>query len=105
MAQSKKRTTSSKITRSGISKGSRGGAARGDYERGFVPPVRRNCGTMAVHHRLLESSPNYRARQVELERATSARLRESGNARTTILTIPVVVHVVHNTAAQNISAA
>jgi Pregnancy-associated plasma protein-A len=71
-----------------------------------VPPVRRRCGTMAVHSRLLESDPNFRQRLVDLEHVTSRRmfagLIHRGGAPTAI---PVVVHVVYNTAAENISVA
>ena len=68
-----------------------------------TPPSRRQCGTMAVHNRLLETSPSYRARQVALERAFRSRLVAGARRRETILTIPVVVHVVYKTKAQKIT--
>ena len=65
---------------------------------------RRQCGTMQAHFRLLEVDPGFRARQAALEHATIARM-----ARATIpwkvVTIPTVVHVVHNSPAENISDA
>jgi len=67
-------------------------------------PRRRTCGTMAVHHRLLEQDPGFRARQMALEHATMRRMA-AGAARVGVTTIPVVVHVVYNTASENISKA
>jgi len=66
---------------------------------------RRMCGTMAVHHRLLETDPSFRRRQMELESATARRMMTSAVARPGITTLPVVVHVVYNKAAENISLA
>ena len=69
------------------------------------PPPRRTCGTMQVHLRLLEMHPEFRLRQAEIEQATRRRLAMRQDARKGIVTIPVVVHVVYNTAAENISDA
>ncbi len=69
-----------------------------------APPKRRMCGCMEVHHRLLESDPNFRRRQMDLEHATMARMTMT-RARAGITIIPVVVHVVYKTAAENISVA
>jgi hypothetical protein len=68
---------------------------------------RRKCGTMQVHMWLLESHPEFRVRQAELERSTTQRMQLGARAfaRTTPYRIPVVVHVVHRTAAEKISAA
>jgi len=67
-------------------------------------PGRRRCGVMDVHRRLLSTSPEYVAARSYLENATTQYVAEqrrfSGVAR-----IQVVVHVVWNTAAQNISQA
>ena len=67
-------------------------------------PSRRTCGAMVVHNRLVESDPGYRTRLAALESATSARLSAAFVAPKKV-TIPVVVHVVYNTAAENISMA
>ena len=67
-------------------------------------PVRRRCGTMQVHHRLLEMDPDFRARQAELERRTHSRLAERAPLRQTITTVPVVVHVLYKTAAEKITS-
>ena len=66
---------------------------------------RRTCGAMAVHHRLLELDPNFRMRQAQLENATAMRMSlgvKALRAAATPITIPVVVHVVYKTAAENI---
>jgi hypothetical protein len=60
---------------------------------------------MQVHFRLLEEFPAFRQRQVALEHAVNARLRTAVAARAAPFKIQVVVHVVHNTAAEKISQA
>ncbi|MEU4392950.1 M43 family zinc metalloprotease [Kribbella sp. NPDC023855] len=80
--------------------GGGGGAGGGGQEH----PQRRQCGVMEVHRRLLSTSPEYVAARSALENATTQYVageqRFSGVAQ-----IQVVVHVVWNTAAQNISQA
>ncbi|MEO3807532.1 zinc metalloprotease [Sphaerisporangium sp. B11E5] len=59
-------------------------------------PARDLCGTMLVHRRLLNESSTYRSRRALIE--NRALLYERGRlapARTGVVTIPVVVHVVH----------
>ncbi|PVH79336.1 hypothetical protein DL98DRAFT_655459 [Cadophora sp. DSE1049] len=76
----------------------------GDHVR---PKQRRTCGTMDQHRRLAHLSPEYRCRrrQIELEtRDFTARFGGEG-LRTGVVRIPVVVHVVYNTDAQNVSDA
>lgn len=68
-------------------------------------PLRRQCGTMQCHHRLLEMHPEFRHRQIELEHATARRMMAREVLRVGITTIPVVVHVVYNTPSEKISAA
>lgn len=68
---------------------------------------RRTCATMDEHRRLAHLYPEYRRRrrQIELEtREFIARYPAEG-LRTGVVRIPVVVHVVWNTAAQNVSDA
>ena len=70
------------------------------------PPTVRTCGTMTVHERLLRSDPEYRRLRIVSENHHfEFRLRRGLNERVGITRIPVVVHVVYNTAAQNISDA
>src|SRR5262249_47526465 len=71
----------------------------------FSLPPRRTCGTMQVHHRLLETHPAFRLRQGLLEHATATRLGAGVPFRTGTVTIPVVVHVVYHAAVENISTA
>ncbi len=77
-----------------------GGGGNGDDSQ----PDRRTCGTMIVHERLLRSDPTYLAARSDSEnRAFQYALRPQFLGRTGITVIPVVVHVVFNGAAQNIS--
>ena len=65
---------------------------------------RRQCGTMQVHFRLLETDPNFRQKQVDLEHATARRMMSFEARRKALTVIPVVVHVVYNAKSENISA-
>nr|BFE36819.1 zinc metalloprotease [Actinomadura rugatobispora] len=72
----------------------------------FQPPSRDLCGTMLVHRRLLNQSMTYRAQRSAIEnRALQYERGRRLEAITDIVTIPVVVHVVHDPRApeQNIS--
>ena len=73
--------------------------------RAAATPPRRQCGAMSAHYRLLETDPNFRQRQVDLEHLCARRLMPGAALRPGITTIPVVVHVVYNAASENISAA
>jgi hypothetical protein len=69
-------------------------------------PIKRTCGVMFEHRRLLSEDPAYVAARSRIE--TLAREYKLGlrtSARVGITRIPVVVHVVWKTAAQNISEA
>ncbi len=79
-----------------------GGGGGGDSG---VPQVRK-CGTMDVHRRLLSTNAEYARRRDDIEIET-LRFETSATSslRTGITRIPVVVHVVWNTPAQNISDA
>ena len=69
-------------------------------------PTTRDCGTMPVHERLLRTDPDYaRRRTISENRHFQFRLQRGIVARTGVTRIPVVVHVVHRTAAENISEA
>ena len=58
---------------------------------------------MQAHFRLLETDPDFRARQVDLERAFLSRMRAAFVARAAPYRINVVVHVVYNSDEENIS--
>jgi len=66
--------------------------------------AQRTCGTMEVHERLLQTDPNYAKNRAAIEDFTRD-YRLLGAAKVGVVSIPVVVHVVWNTFAQNISAA
>jgi len=84
--------------------GGGGGGAGGQGEP--EPPRRRTCGALDVHRRLLIESAEYRTARAAIENATLARMALAPEARFAgVARIPMVVHVVWNTAAQNISDA
>jgi hypothetical protein len=73
-----------------------------------VIPSRRLCGTMVTHSRLLETDSNFRQRQHDLEHRTDEMMAfgmEDAAFAAATKTVQVVVHVVYNTAAENISTA
>jgi hypothetical protein len=66
----------------------------------------RRCGAMPVHHRLLAESAEYREARAAIENATLSFLAADADERFPgVAYVPVVVHVVYNTDAQNISEA
>jgi hypothetical protein len=86
--------------------GGNGGNGGGDANIGPATPRVRKCATMDVHRRLLSTNPEYARLRDQIE--IHAQGYESGavsSPRTGITRIPVVVHVVWNTAEQNISDA
>ena len=68
-------------------------------------PRGRRCGTMSAFYRLIERHPDYRTRLVALEGVVARRMRMARPRRVGPITIPVVVHVVYRTAAENVSVA
>jgi Pregnancy-associated plasma protein-A len=70
-------------------------------------PRRRTCAHMVVHELLAETHPEYRERRLEAEAETRKSVDSGQAMRVTakLITIPVVVHVVHHTAEENISDA
>ena len=84
-----------------------GGGMGGDGggQGGGTPQVR-TCATMDVHRRLLNEDPSYARVRADIENLAGLYEGDSGIAgRSGVTQIPVVVHVVWNTAAQNISDA
>jgi hypothetical protein len=71
------------------------------------PPRRRACAHMVVHELLAETQPDYRRYRLEAEQSTRENLASGEAARVadTLVTIPVVVHIVHATEEENISDA
>lgn len=68
-------------------------------------PTTRNCATMELLERQLKADPAMLQRRNAIEAFTEKSLQSKTNQRTGVITIPVVVHVVYNTTAQNISDA
>jgi PKD repeat protein len=74
-----------------------------------VPP-HRTCGTMDYHNYLMQTRKNYVADYVQYNQMIDQYIQNNqatlnATARTSNITIPVVIHVLYNTAAQNISDA
>src|SRR5688500_8465325 len=79
---------------------------RGRFSMPNGHPTHRNCGAQIEHRRLLNEDPAYAAARARIE--TTAWEYKTGaraSARVGITRIPVVVHVVWNTQAQNLSDA
>ena len=93
--------------------GGMGGGDGGDGDGGMSndggearTPQVRTCATMEVHRELLSRFPEYARARDEIEnQALAFQLREGAALRPGVTRIPVVVHVVWNTAAQNIADA
>ncbi len=85
--------------------GQAGGAGMSGADGRTEYPTQRQCGVMDVHRRLLSTSPEYAANRVGArdrdDRTTSPASNVSAGSRAS----RVVVHVVWNTNAQNISQA
>ncbi|MCB0797214.1 MAG: hypothetical protein KDB85_06300, partial [Chitinophagales bacterium] len=65
----------------------------------------RQCGAMEVDARLRLEDPNYAARMEAIEAFTQEYIANEAGGTRTVVTIPTVVHVVYNTASENISDA
>jgi hypothetical protein len=61
------------------------------------------CGTMPVHRRLLDAYPSYGLARAAIEDYTFDQLAADIAPRETVLTIPVVVHVVWRDPVENIA--
>lgn len=69
-------------------------------------PTRRTCACVASHFAVMDKFPDLRAKMAMNEAHTNVALRRGTSAfRSGITTIPVVVHVIHRTARENISDA
>jgi Pregnancy-associated plasma protein-A len=73
----------------------------------MAPPKRRTCAQQVVHELLAETDPGYRARRLKAEEDVRRAINSGLAMRTAakLITLPVVVHVVYRTAAENISDA
>ncbi|MGB3019547.1 MAG: M43 family zinc metalloprotease [Ignavibacteria bacterium] len=66
-------------------------------------PQSRNCSTMEVLDRLMKEDPDYQERLNQIELQVQDYLKSNPERDNLIINIPVVVHVVYRTTAQNIS--
>src|SRR3972149_8279464 len=78
-------------------------SVKGEIDDPPALPIKRNCGTMPVHHRLLREVESYAKNRALIE--NHARMFERGLRKSAreVATIQTVVHVVYNTDEQNIS--
>ncbi|MEG1324233.1 MAG: M43 family zinc metalloprotease [Janthinobacterium sp.] len=91
---------------SGGGGGGMGGGGGGGGGQGGGAPQVRTCATMDVHRRLLTEDPSYASVRADIENLAGLYAGDGSIAgRSGVTQIPVVVHVVWNTAAQNISDA
>jgi hypothetical protein len=68
--------------------------------------AQRSCHTMDNHERLLQEDPEYGSRLSDIETFTQKAINKGQvNQEKVVITIPVVVHVLYNTSAQNVSDA
>ena len=67
--------------------------------------AQRNCGTMLNLERLKSQSTKFEQKRMEYEENILKYISNSQNQKASqvVITLPVVVHIVYNTAAQNIS--
>ena len=70
----------------------------------FAQAPHRSCATMDHLAMQMQQDPGLAQRMAQIENFTANYLQSGGEQRT-VITIPVVVHVVYNTSAQNISDA
>lgn len=68
-------------------------------------PERRNCATMEVYERLKIEDPDYEKRLSNIELEIQEFIRKNPEPGRLVINVPVVVHVVYKTSAQNISDA
>jgi hypothetical protein len=67
--------------------------------------AQRNCGTMEYLQQQIQNDPNRLQMMQEIEQHTNQFVQSYQPGSRSVITIPVVFHVVYNTAAQNISDA
>lgn len=68
--------------------------------------AQRTCNTMNVHQRLMQADPQYATHRASIEQQTQAYAAQHPHgSQRSVITIPVVVHVIYKVAAGNISDA
>ncbi len=67
--------------------------------------AKRNCGSHEHHIQMMQSDPQYAAEHEKIDRQTEDYVANPAKHTRVVKTIPVVFHIVYNTAAQNVSDA
>ncbi len=67
--------------------------------------AQRNCGTMEAYSNALQMNPELASNRESIEGQISHWIATQSNSSRSVITIPVVVHVIYNTSEQNISDA
>lgn len=65
----------------------------------------RTCATMTLHNALAQTSETYRANRRDIETFTTTLRRARAARRSDVVRIPLVMHVLHHTAAEELSDA
>ena len=65
--------------------------------------AQRLCGSMEVYEAQKAADPQFEIRRQEIESFTNEFIARGGDGERALVTIPVVVHVVWNTTAENIT--
>jgi PKD repeat protein len=63
------------------------------------------CGAMEIYENMIKEDPEFKRKQNELEIFTKNYIKNNNLSNKSVVTIPVVVHVVYNTPQQNLSNA
>ncbi len=63
------------------------------------------CATMEVYERMIKEDRDYEKNLLELEKFTKSYIKNHGQEKRAVVKVPVVVHIIWNTAAQNVSNA
>ena len=81
------------------------------FSQNLQQPAIKRCGSYEVYQQMLQSDPLFAKNQQSIEQFTKSFITKGGAAAmktvqgTPVYTIPVIVHVVYKTAAQNVSDA
>jgi hypothetical protein len=67
--------------------------------------AQRNCGTMEAYSSALQMNPELASKRESIEGQIRQWIATQSNSSRSVITIPVVVHVIYNTSEQNISDA
>ena len=67
--------------------------------------AQRNCGTMEAYSNTLQMNPELASNRESIEGQIRHWIATQSNSSRSVITIPVVVHVIYNNAEQNISDA